>query len=94
MHLVYVVLICCLQIQISNLFWTHNVVTTYCTSFTIEIDKLITSKLHSIIQKCIANKITANTKIQKLGNKFLNAQQMVVQFDVRLVLSLLLYHSF
>jgi hypothetical protein len=32
------------------------------------------SKLHSIIQKCIANKINANTRIQKLGNTFLNVQ--------------------
>jgi hypothetical protein len=34
-----------------------------------KIDKLITSELHFIIQKCIANKIDANTRIQKL-NKF------------------------
>jgi len=33
--------------------------------------KSITSKLHSIIQKCIENKIDANTRIQ-LGNTLFN----------------------
>ncbi len=58
-----------------------------------KIDKSITSKLHSIIQKCIANNIDANTKIQKLGNVFFNVQQMVTQL-VYFVFSLPLYHSF
>ncbi len=31
-----------------------------------EIDKSVTSKLHSIIQKCIVNKIYANQKIKKI----------------------------
>jgi hypothetical protein len=55
-----------------------------------KIDKSITSKLHSIIKNCIVNNIDANTRIQKLGNVFFNAQQMVTQ----LVFSLPLYHSF
>jgi hypothetical protein len=46
------------------------------------------------LKKCVTNNIDANTKIQKLGNSFLNAQQMVVQLDAYLVLSLPLYHSF
>jgi hypothetical protein len=56
-------------------------------------NKSITSKLHSIIQKCIANNTNANTKIQKLGNLFFKAQQMVTQL-VYFVLPLPLYHSF
>jgi hypothetical protein len=44
--------------------------TSYCTSYMTKIDESITSKLHFIIQKCIANNIDANTKIQKLGNVF------------------------
>jgi hypothetical protein len=40
-------------------------------------DSEISSELHSIIKKCITNNINANTIIQKLGNVFLNAQQMV-----------------
>jgi ribosomal protein S20 len=49
-----------------------------------KINKSITSELHSIIKKCITNNIDA--KIQKLGNDFLNAQQVVVQFATYLVL--------
>jgi len=46
---------------------------TYCTSYMTKINKSITSQLHYIIKKCIANNIDANTRIQKLGNVFLNA---------------------
>jgi hypothetical protein len=59
-----------------------------------KIDKSITLGLHSIIKKCIANNIDANTIIQKLANVFLNAQQMVTQLAAYLVLSLSLNHSF
>jgi hypothetical protein len=47
---------------------------TYCKSYMIKLNKSITLELHSIIKKCIANNIDVNTKIQKLGNDFLNAQ--------------------
>jgi len=66
---------------------------TYCTSYVTKIDKSITSKLHFIIKKCIVNNIDVNTKIQKLCNAFLNAQQMVIQLVAYLMLSLPLYHS-
>jgi hypothetical protein len=59
-----------------------------------KIDKSITSKLHSIIKKCIPNNINANIIIEKLDNVFLYAQQMVVQLVAYLVLFLSLYHSF
>jgi hypothetical protein len=59
-----------------------------------KIDKSITSKLHSIIKKCITNNINTNTKIQNLSNVFLNAQQMVALLVVYFVFSLPLYHSF
>jgi hypothetical protein len=49
--------------------------------------------MHSIIQKCIKNKIAANKIIQNLCNIFFNVQQLVIQLDVYLVLSLSLYHS-
>jgi len=45
-----------------------------CTLYMTKIDKSITSKIHSIIQKCIANNIDANTIIQKLGNVFINVE--------------------
>jgi hypothetical protein len=38
--------------------------------------------------------MNVNTKIQKLGNVFFNAQQMVVLLTVCVVHSLPLYHSF
>ncbi len=59
-----------------------------------KIDKSITLKLHFIIKKCIANNINAYTRIQKLSNDFLNAQQMVAQLVAYLVFFLPLYHSF
>jgi hypothetical protein len=37
---------------------------TYCTSYLTKINKSVTSKLHFIIQKCIAINIDANTRIQ------------------------------
>lgn len=57
-----------------------------------KIDKSVTSKLHSIIQKCIVNKIYANTKNSKIWELFVNVQPMVVQLVVYLKLSLPLYH--
>ncbi len=66
---------------------------TYYTSYMTKIDKSITSKLYSIIKICIANNIGANKIIQKLGNVFLNAEQMIVQLVAYLVFFLPLYHS-
>ncbi len=37
-----------------------------------KIDKSITLKLHSIIEKCILDKTNANIRIHKLGNVFFN----------------------
>ncbi len=42
-------------------------------SYMTKLNKSITLELHSIIKKCITNNIDVNTKIQKLGNDFLNA---------------------
>jgi hypothetical protein len=39
-----------------------------------KVDKSITTKLKSMLQKCIAESIDANLRIIKLGNAFLNAQ--------------------
>jgi len=62
--------------------------TKYYTSYMTKIDKSTTLELHSIIKTYIAN-----TRIQKLGNDFLNAQQMVAQLGIYLVFYLPLYHS-
>jgi hypothetical protein len=66
---------------------------TYCTSYMTNVDKSITSELSSIIKTCVTEKIDANTRILKLGNAFLNAQQMLAQLAIYLVLSLPLYHA-
>jgi hypothetical protein len=52
------------------------VVASYCTSCMTKIDKSITLKLHSIIEKCNLDKVDVNTRIHKLSNVFFNAQQM------------------
>jgi hypothetical protein len=56
-----------------------------------KINKSLTTKLKSILQKCIAEKTDANLRILKLGNAFLNAQQMSTQFIVHLILCIPLY---
>lgn len=66
---------------------------SYCTSYMTKIDKTISKELYKIIQHCIAEKTEANIRIQKLGNAFLNAQQMSAQLAAYLVLSLPLHHA-
>ena len=66
--------------------------TTYCTSYMTKVDKSMTTELKSILQKCITDKIDANIRILKLGNAFLNAQQMLAQLAIYLILSIPLYH--
>jgi hypothetical protein len=65
---------------------------TYCTSYMTKVDKSITTELKSILQKCIAEKTDANLRILKLGNAFLNAQQMSAQLAIYLILSIPLFH--
>lgn len=65
---------------------------TYCTSYMTKVDKTITVELKSILQKCIGEKTDANLRILKLGNAFLNAQQMSAQLAIYLILSIPLYH--
>jgi hypothetical protein len=48
--------------------------------------------LKSILQMCIAGKKDANLRILKLGNAFLNAQQMSAQLAIYLILSIPKYH--
>ena len=65
---------------------------TYCTSYMTKVDKSMTTELKSILQNCITNKTDANIRILKLGNVFLNAQQMSAQLAIYLILSIPLYH--
>ena len=70
----------------------HYVAATYCTSYMTKVDKSMTTELKSILQNCITNKTDANIRILKLGNAFLNAQQMSAQLAIYLILSIPLYH--
>jgi hypothetical protein len=60
-------------------------IVSYYTSYMTKINKLVTSKLHSIIQKCILGKNDTNIKIQKLSNIFINVQEMFAQLTAYLV---------
>ncbi len=58
-----------------------------------KIDKFVPSKLHSIIQKCILDKNETNIRIHKLGNVFINVQELFAELSIYLVFKILLYHS-
>ena len=58
---------------------------TYCTSYMTKVDKSMTTELKSILQICITDKTNANIRILKLGNAFLNAQQMSAQLAIYLI---------
>jgi len=49
--------------------------------------------LKNIIISCNENKIEAHIHIQKMGNAFLNVQQMLAQLTTYIVLSIPLYHA-
>ncbi len=67
--------------------------TSYCTFYSIKIDKTITRELKTITINCNENKIEANTCIKKMGNTFFNVQQMSTQLATYIVLSIPLYHA-
>ncbi len=54
----------------------------------------MTKELKNIIISCNENKIEKHTPIQKMGNDFLNVQQMLTQLTTYIVLSIPLYHAF
>jgi hypothetical protein len=92
MHLIYVLFTCGLQIHIFNLFWTHMYLQHIAHHIWKKI-KINNIKITFYHKKCITNNIDANTRIKKLSNAFINAQQMFVRLVAYLVLSLSLYHS-
>ncbi len=49
--------------------------------------------MKNIIISCNENKIEAHIHIQKMGNAFLNVQQMLAQLTTYIVLSIPLYHA-
>ncbi len=67
---------------------------SYYTSHLTKIDKSITNECWTIIKKCEDENIDVDLKIKKLGNAFINAQQMSTQLTTYIILSLPLYHAF
>jgi hypothetical protein len=55
---------------------------------------MMTKELKNIIISCNENKIETYTCIQKMGDDFLNVQQMSAQLATYIVLSIPLYHAF
>ncbi len=53
----------------------------------------MTKELKNIIISCNESKIETHTRIQKMGNVFLNVQQMLAQLATYIVLSIPLYHA-
>jgi hypothetical protein len=68
------------------------VATSYYTSYLTKIDKSITNEFWTIIKKCEDENFDVNLKIRKLGNAFMNAQQMSTQLTTYIILSLPHYH--
>jgi hypothetical protein len=53
----------------------------------------VTKELKNIIISCSEKKIKAHTHIRNMGNALLNAQQMLAQLVMYIVLSIPLYHA-
>jgi hypothetical protein len=67
--------------------------TSYCTSYLIRVDKFVTAEMKATLEKCIHKQTSHIERIRKMGNSFLNAQQMPAQVAVYLALSLFLHHE-
>jgi hypothetical protein len=51
------------------------------------------NEFRTILKKCEDKNIDVNLKIRKLGNAFMNAQQMSTQLPTYIILSLPIYHA-
>jgi hypothetical protein len=65
----------------------------YCISYLTKVDKFVTWEMQIISNKCKCEETETSKWIKKLGNAFLNAQQMLIQRAVHICLSIPLYHS-
>jgi hypothetical protein len=53
------------------------------------MDKMVTKELKTIIASCNEKEVGAHIHIQRMGNAFLNAQQMLAQLVTYIVLFIL-----
>ncbi len=72
---------------------TQFILDPYVATTLTKIDKYITNEFWTIIKKCEDENIDVNLRIRKLGNAFINAQQMSAQLATYIILSLPLYHA-
>jgi hypothetical protein len=60
----------------------------YCIFYLIEINKLITQEMQSMLSKCKHEHYEPSEQIKKIGNTFSNAQQMSIQQAMHISLSI------
>jgi hypothetical protein len=65
----------------------------YYSSYLTKINKFVTQEMKIILNKCKHEQTETYEHIEKLGNAFLNAQQMSIQQVVHITLSIPLYRS-
>jgi len=68
-------------------------IVAYCTFYLTKVNKYVTQKMQSMLKKCKHEQYEAFKQIKKLGNTFLNAQQMSIQQAMHISLSIPFYHS-
>jgi hypothetical protein len=66
---------------------------SYCTSYLTKVDKSVTAEMKATLEKCKYEQTSDVERVRKMGNSFLNAQQMPAQLAVYLALSLPLHHA-
>jgi len=67
-------------------------IVAYYTSYLTKVNKYVTQKMQSMLRKCKHEQYEALKQIKKLGNTFLNAQQMSIQQVMHISLSNPFYH--
>jgi len=70
-----------------------STVISYCTSYLTKVDKSITQKMQLVLEKYKYEQTKTFEHIKKLGNAFLNPQQMSDQQAIHKALSIPLYHA-
>jgi hypothetical protein len=66
---------------------------SYCTSYLTKVDKSVTAEIKATLEKCKYEQTSDVERVRKMGNSFLNAQQMPAQLAVYLSLSMPLHHA-
>jgi seryl-tRNA(Sec) selenium transferase len=65
----------------------------YCTSYLTKVDKSVIAEMKAALEKYKYEQTSDVERVRKMGNSFLNAQQMPTQLVVYLSLSTPLHHT-